>query len=241
MKNQYFGDFNDYIKYSLIRNLSGEGDLRTSICWLLTYDEETTDGNKRKYLEQSNMWRAYDPVVFDFLSMTLEKRIKRNTQLVEKSSLLPNIEFFNDLIEDDAEKRELFFQRFSQLSHASDLIFFDPDNGLEIKSVQKGKRNSSKYVFWDEVRTFYEKGHSIMIYQHFPRQKRNKYIENVIEKADQILSPGNIITYSTPYVLFLLLIQLKHDNKLMINSKKIARSWEKVIKITSRAEFNQDF
>ena len=35
MKNQYFGDINDYRKYGLIRLLTGAGQLKTAVCWML--------------------------------------------------------------------------------------------------------------------------------------------------------------------------------------------------------------
>jgi len=36
MKNQYFGDINDYRKYGLLRLLTDGGDIRTAVCWMLT-------------------------------------------------------------------------------------------------------------------------------------------------------------------------------------------------------------
>jgi hypothetical protein len=39
MKNQYFGDINDYRKYGLLRILSDEGSMRTGVCWMLTRDD----------------------------------------------------------------------------------------------------------------------------------------------------------------------------------------------------------
>ena len=35
-----------------------------------------------------------------------------------------------------------------------DLVFFDPDNGLET-TLPKGRKNSSKYLYLDEVAAFY--------------------------------------------------------------------------------------
>jgi len=32
-----------------------------------------------------------------------------------------------------------------------DLIFFDPDNGLEVKSRQLGSKGSNKYLYLNEV------------------------------------------------------------------------------------------
>ena len=43
MKHQYFGDIYDYLKYSLLRQLSPDGEISTVVCWLLTKDDERGD------------------------------------------------------------------------------------------------------------------------------------------------------------------------------------------------------
>jgi hypothetical protein len=45
VKNQYFGDINDYRKYGLLRLLTNRGEIRTAVCWMLTRDDESIDGN----------------------------------------------------------------------------------------------------------------------------------------------------------------------------------------------------
>ncbi len=47
MKNQYFGDVNDYLKYGLLRQLSNEGRFKICVCWMLTEPDGTTEGGKR--------------------------------------------------------------------------------------------------------------------------------------------------------------------------------------------------
>ena len=50
MKNQYFGDINDYRKYGLMRVLAQRSSLALGICWLITEDDEHGDGELRAYL-----------------------------------------------------------------------------------------------------------------------------------------------------------------------------------------------
>ena len=40
MKNQYFGDINDYRKYGLLRILISGGGIKTIVCWVLRPDDE---------------------------------------------------------------------------------------------------------------------------------------------------------------------------------------------------------
>jgi hypothetical protein len=60
MKNQYFGDVNDYRKYGLIRLLTGRGEISTAVCWMLTPDDDRTDGKFTDYLGSPEKWRRSD-------------------------------------------------------------------------------------------------------------------------------------------------------------------------------------
>ena len=44
----------------------------------------------------------------------------------------------------------------------ADLVFFDPDNGIEIASVKKGRKDSSKFVYLDEIGASYAAGKSAL-------------------------------------------------------------------------------
>jgi hypothetical protein len=51
----------------------------------------------------------------------------------------------------------------------SDVVFFDPDNGFEISSVDKKHPKAGKYIFWDELRQFWDREQSLIIYHHLNR------------------------------------------------------------------------
>jgi hypothetical protein len=68
MKNQYFGDINDYHKYALLRALLKGGKIKLLVAWMLTNDDNGPDGNKRRFLKNvKKKWRELDPDLFDFL------------------------------------------------------------------------------------------------------------------------------------------------------------------------------
>jgi hypothetical protein len=50
MKNQYFGDINDYRKYGLLRRL--QAGLSLCVCWTLTDDDGSSDGRFLEYLNR---------------------------------------------------------------------------------------------------------------------------------------------------------------------------------------------
>jgi hypothetical protein len=85
------------------------------------------------------------------------------------------------------------------------LIFFDPDNGIEVKSVPKGRKRSSKYIYWDEIVQAFDTGKSLLIYQHFPYVKRDIFI---VGKSDEIKSRtgiNRVYSFRTANVVFFLL------------------------------------
>lgn len=57
MKNQYFGDINDYRKYGLRRAILDSTRLQMLVAWMLTPDDGSTDGNFITYLEKPDKWR----------------------------------------------------------------------------------------------------------------------------------------------------------------------------------------
>ena len=147
MKNQYFGDINDYKKYSLLRILSGNGQIETVVCWVLTEDDSRTDGSKIRYLEQPEKWQNYDPTVYEYLrKQVLDKGI-RNVSYIEQDDIIPNCRFYREVINDNVGSRENFFSGFLEFAKGADLVFFDPDNGIEVKSIPRGRKSSSKYVY----------------------------------------------------------------------------------------------
>ena len=229
MKNQYFGDINDYKKYSLIRLLSGYGQIKTVVCWALTGNDDGNDGNRIKYLQQPDKWRNYDPTLYDYLQEHVLRRGIRNVKILETSDILANCRFYSEIIEDDIELREAYFNRFLEFAKGADLVFFDPDNGLEVNSVPRGKRNSSKYLYWSEVKDSYKAGYSILIYQHFPRMQRKSYIDNLVQHFKTITEVGSIFYYKTRQVVFFLLPQPKHEQLFTENNANILNAWGETI------------
>jgi hypothetical protein len=47
MKNQYFGDINDFRKYGLLNVIANVTKQRIGVCWMLTEDDGIRDENKR--------------------------------------------------------------------------------------------------------------------------------------------------------------------------------------------------
>lgn len=205
MKEQYVGDINDYRKYALLRVLSDGGRTRVGVCWMLTPDDGGRDGNKLGYLQRPEQFRHYDPELFDILAQATAFPDQRRLLAIEASGVIPGAVYFNDELKDKWPARSVFMQRCFAQFHDTDLVFFDPDNGLEV-SLAKGRKNSSKYVYLDELEMFFVAGKSLLVYQHFPRVERRAFIADCAIRLRRFVQDAPIWAFTTSHVVFLLVI-----------------------------------
>jgi len=147
MKNQYFGDIDDYRKYGLLRILGGGGILKIAICWMLTPSDGRSEAGLLNYLDQPKDWREFDPDLFGRLRGIVLSEGVRSVHAIESSKLLPETRFYSEIVSDAKPDWEKYFSDFLKASKGSDLVFFDPDNGMEIRSAPYGRKNSSKFLF----------------------------------------------------------------------------------------------
>lgn len=223
MKNQYFGDINDYYKYGLLRALLSPTSMDLLVAWMLTPNEGSTDGNKTSYLDKPDRYRSLDPELFDFLNEAVQNDEPREVSVLEETGLLPRASYFSRFIPDDREERRDYFDDL--LSMRGEVVFFDPDNGLEIKSKERGHKNSSKYLFYDEVEQTWSSGRSVLIYQHFPRVDRDEYTKSRAKDLSQITSAPWICSFHTSNVLFLMVPQPDHAESLETGVKQAREVW----------------
>jgi hypothetical protein len=225
MKNQYVGDINDFVKYAFLRHLMRAGN-EVTICWMLTSDDARTDGNRRGYLDKPEQYRHHDPELFDALAGDL--REARDIESIEASGILPTARFLSDQIEDSQEVREGYFRRLCATLATRSLVFFDPDNGLDVITVCRGGRNSSKYLFREELAAVLQAGHSAIVYQHFPRVERRRFVQSVFES---LAWPGRDVLCAcvyTSHVAYLLFLQEPHT-RVRQTARKFAQGWAQTV------------
>lgn len=225
MKNRYVGDINDYRKYGLLRLLSKAGEIKIAVCWMLTPNDGRPGGGFLKYLEQPEKFRHFDPELYDQLYYIVMRQKTRNIAVVEIAGILPSARFLPDIITDNVSRRISYFARFKNMTNGCDLVFFDPDNGIEVKSRPYGRKGSSKYVYWRELISTYSAGHSILIYQHFPRMKRDRFIQMVVGELFVKTGAQELFSYRTPHVLFLLVPQKHHSDIFRDISLNVSNIW----------------
>ena len=234
MKIQYLGDENDYRKFALLRFLTKHCRLTLGVCWMLTGPDGRTDGSRRLYTQQSERWRSYDPQLFDQLSLIPSRPTRHDLRRLEDFGIagprtsysdapmclgLRNIcraECSGSKMQNPCnvkECRRRYMKRSFQMLRNRDLIFFDPDNGIEVpSSTPTGCRLSHKHLLLNEIARFWRNGSSILIYQHLSYEKRNPLIKKKCQQLSEFLniSTGSIQVFLTNRVMFILIPQPRH-------------------------------
>lgn len=225
MKEQYVGDVSDYRKYALLRALTKGGETKVGVCWMLTEPDDRTDGAKIQYLSEPARWEAFDRDLFHVLQTACGSDGRRTLLSIEESGVLPDAVFFNRMLVDRLAERRRFFDDVARAFADCNLVFFDPDNGLDVRSVQKGRKDSAKYVCRDEIAAFWQAGRSVLIYQHFTREVRASFAERLGRELSAVVPGGSLWAFHTPHVLFLLGIQPAHRAALEPLAENAATRW----------------
>jgi hypothetical protein len=230
MKNQYFGDINDYRKYGLLRAITATSGLRLGVCWLLTANDDRPDGEFRRYLEEPERWRSYDPELYAALQRLLQSDVDRKVTHAEYWDLLPGATYHHALLADPATARQGYFAAAWNALQDCPILFFDPDNGIEVKSVRYGGQNSPKYLYWREISEAYERGHSLVIYQHFPRKERSTFISGLAHELRERLGAPAVNSFRTSHVVFFLVVRPEHAPRFEAVHDLVLRRWAGQIK-----------
>lgn len=223
MKDQYFGDINDYFKYGLLRCFSESG-LSIGVCWMLTPSDGRSDGRKIQYLTNGERWRDYDPKLFDGLAEAVRRN--RAVRQIHKAQILPNCLFCDDIVPDSQSLRDRWWTLVLKKLSGVDLLFLDPDNGIEVRSTPSGKRGSSKFLYWKEIDAAWSHGCSLLIFQHFPRQNRADYIARISTEVSHHVSRGKVIPLVTSNVVYLLAYQPPHQIQAERAVDMILKKWK---------------
>lgn len=192
---------------------------------MLTPSDGSADGRKLAYLGQPERYRHFDPELFDILAHAASEPDRRRLQAIEASGAIPSAAYFNDLLQDDLTGRRAFAHRCLADLSGADLVFFDPDNGMET-TLPKGRKNSSKYVYLDELTAFYETGKSLLIYQHFPRIERRAFIASCVRRLLEFADDAALWAFTTAHVVFFLVVHPESPARLAVAAMEACNRWE---------------
>lgn len=224
MKNQYFGDVKDYLTYGLLRTLVRVSDLRIGVAWMLTPDEPDGEGELRVYLSQPERWQPHDSELFNLLKQVPERG--RAVEFARRLGLIPAACYFQERVPERQEARRAYFQRLFTALSDCDLLFFDPDNGLETKTTLNGDHRSVQHLYWDEAtQAFHQHGFSLLIFQHFPRRSREEYLEERAQQFARRLDVARVEWFQTAQVVFFLVARPEHAAALEKAPAAVQAQW----------------
>lgn len=129
------------------------------------------------------------------------------------------------MVPDACREREAWRDGLLRAAKEADLVFLDPDNGIEVPSKPVGRKGSSKYVTWDEIEGLWNAGSSLLIYQHFPHEPHDTFVQRTAEDLRSRTGADFVEAFRTPHVLFLLAAQDCHVQKFVNNISLLAERW----------------
>ena len=208
MQNRYICDLGDFGKYGLLRSLCGKAEsekrLSLGVLWYLVPDEShNEDGKYINYLNKSRendlRFRECDEELYDKLRSIIRSG-ERNIRKIRDSSVLPDgtIYFeeplwYNEfpLVNPEARRKRLnlrnnWVEAGLNKTINCDLIFVDPDNGLQVKSVERHHNKAPKYAYYEELLPIIQRGQSIVVYHHLCRNgSASKQIEERLAQIEE--------------------------------------------------------
>jgi hypothetical protein len=157
------------------------------INWYRTEYPGGPDGKLTRYLDMPEQYRHYNPEIFDSLHRIVKESGKRNIESIEHSDFM-NAVYYSAFI---TARGEWHVEALQALA-APDVIFLDPDNGLEVKSTRG--RNKDKYVLKSELYDYYSvRKKSVILYQHAARESESRVIRRMRNIADEIVCKNMLI------------------------------------------------
>lgn len=185
MQNRYVGDVADFAKYLLLKNLVGS-KFKLGVNWCLTnHNSEADDGKYTTYLEnKSGIFFNADQELFRALQGIVHEKKRMVVEVMKRNVLTKGTLFYDQPVKSGAKRFDWHKSSLEALKHC-DVIFYDPDNGLEVASCGKLNKKAVKYVYFDEVLNSYELGKSLVIYQHGIRSVGNLY-EQITQRRKQL-------------------------------------------------------
>ena len=197
---------------------------------MLTPDDSTRDGNFRAYLDQPERYESFDSELFGLLRDRIVSSAP-SVALIEEIGVLPAASWYREQVPDGGVSREEWRAQMLLNSRGRDLVFFDPDNGLEVRSKPIGRKGSSKYVFWKEIQGVWDAGSSVVIYQHLPRAKREVLAQRLKEEFIRRTGASQVAVFSSPSVLFLFSAQDKHAQQFQAAITSFESSFTDHVKV----------
>ena len=197
MQDNYIGDIGDYGKYGLLREVCAAG-LSLAVNWykvIPTKPGKQDDGKYTSYLSMPQIYRDYDPAMFDSLKKIVMQEQDRRIARIEQEKLF-SASFYSVPLGNNRE--EWHVQALEKTKNAN-VVFLDPDNGLETEKMHQTGKPTEKHVAWAELKDYYARGQNVILYQHRPQMTtKEKCIESVMHFQRSCLQADSVKLLAFP-------------------------------------------
>ncbi len=206
MQDRYVGDVGDFGKYGLLKALCGD-DLPLGVVWYLYPDEEDNgDGGHVQYLKPTTRnrrrFRDCDPTLYDALGEIVRDE-ERHVASVRKRGVLSGGTVFYEAPlsfrgmsasaigpaakRDRLRHREAWVRGALEAVEGCDVVFVDPDNGLE-SGTPRHYLKGPKYAYFNELAPYLERNQSLVVYHHLGRNisAENQIRERLVQVNERL-------------------------------------------------------
>ena len=223
MKNDYVGDIGDFGKLGLFSILySIDKRISLGVNWYFNNENKNkNDGKHYTYLTKKrkdwNKLKILFPDLYDELYNELINKVNNGLEIIHQNRTIEKLEkisflksattFYREPIP-KCDREKWFGDSLKKLFN-TEIIFLDPDNGLEYK------KGDVKHVLKQELSTYFYHGKSIILYNHRDRKPDNEYFSKFTDLAKKLNLNKNYLKVirankgtARDYVFF---IQKKHE------------------------------
>ena len=218
MQDRYAGDIGDYGKFGLLRALSAAG-LSIGVNWYRTIplapELARDDG---RYRIPQNLFLCDAELAKALYEISRPGNPERGILSLEAAKLIDGAVYFSEPVR-IADRSEWHEKSMTALGDCN-LVFLDPDNGLQVKSVSQRSAKSVKYALYEEVGAYVAAKQSVVIYNHRCRKKWDVYTRSITEqlrlKSELHDQPIRMITFPRFSVrdYFIISATPEHDQRI---------------------------
>ena len=195
MRDNYAADVGDFGKLILLRRLSHtSSQYRLGVNWYRTTrtEDASSDGGHVAYLHSQPDYCKCDPPLYEALQKIASK--PRSVQALEQSGIFPpgslfyscSVPFGSTDLAQRVEDREQWFEGSIRQLQKADVIFIDPDNGVQTQRITKAQTRAIKYAFHDEIRRYCDASKIVIVYNHQDRNPSDRRINKFIALQNEL-------------------------------------------------------
>ena len=233
----------------LLRHLCGvtaqdnHPHMKPGVIWYKTTPGEAEqgkpDGEFVQYLQTASkkprLYMECDELVFTALARVANKN--RTIEALEVEDLLPDAVYCPKDVRHGKKRstcpRADWFQSAFEETAKCEIVFLDPDNGIECANLLPTQGESRKYVFRCEVGKLIERGQSVVVYHHTgrlggtARQQAQWQLQKLGDELSLAQDPFGVLFHRGGTRAFLILPAQEHYAALLERTNTFVRKWEK--------------